>query len=60
MLKIREDLQKKIDSWHLKNKDNEINIDKYKEFLKEIGYLITEGEDFTIKTSNVDREISDI
>ncbi len=60
LLKIREDLQKKIDSWHLKNKDKEIKIDKYKEFLKEIGYLKNEGPDFKIQTSDVDNEITQI
>ncbi len=60
LLKIREDLQKKINSWHLKNKDKEIKIDEYKEFLKEIGYLKNEGPDFKIQTSDVDNEITQI
>ena len=34
LIKKREDLQKKIDSWHLKNKNNQINIQEYKKFLK--------------------------
>ena len=38
LIKIREDLQKKIDDWHIKNKSNEINLKDYKKFLKEIGY----------------------
>ena len=29
LLKIREDLQKKIDDWHIKNKGNEIKIEEY-------------------------------
>ena len=33
LLKIRKDLQKKIDDWHIKNKGNEINLEKYKKFL---------------------------
>ena len=60
LLKFREDLQKKIDDWHIKNKGNEIEIEKYKKFLKEIGYLINEGPDFKIETSNVDEEIAKI
>jgi malate synthase len=39
LIKTRDELQKKIDVWHIKNKGNEINIEEYKKFLKEIGYL---------------------
>ena len=60
LLKIRENIQKKIDDWHIKNKGNEINIDEYKKFLKEIGYLKEEGPDFQIETNNVDDEIAKI
>ena len=60
LLKIRDDIQKKIDDWHIKNKGNEINIDEYKKFLKEIGYLKDEGPDFQIETNNVDDEIAKI
>ncbi len=58
LLQIREDLQKKINDWHIKNKGNEIKTDDYKKFLKEIGYLQNEGPDFKIETSNVDDEIA--
>ena len=60
LLKIREDLQKKIDQWHIKSKGDSIEIDNYKKFLKEIGYLKDEGPDFKIKTNNVDDEIAKI
>ena len=60
LIKIREDLQKKIDDWHIKNKGNKIQIEDYKKFLKEIGYLKSEGPDFKIETSNVDDEITKI
>ena len=60
LIKVREDLQKKIDDWHINNKGNEIKIDKYKKFLKEIGYLKDEGADFKIETSKIDDEISHI
>ena len=60
LIKKREDLQKKIDSWHLKNKNNQINIQEYKKFLKEIDYLKDEGPDFKIETNNVDDEITNI
>ena len=60
LIKIRENLQTKIDAWHLKNKGKEININEYKKFLKEIGYLKDAGSDFKIETENVDEEISNI
>ncbi|MDB4070159.1 malate synthase G [Candidatus Pelagibacter sp.] len=60
LLKIREDLQKKIDNWHIGNKGNEINLEEYKKFLKEIDYLKEVGPDFKIKTNNVDEEITSI
>jgi len=60
LLKIREDLQKKIDDWYIVNKGNEINLGEYKKFLKEIKYLRELGPDFKIKTSNVDEEITNI
>ena len=60
LIQIREDLQKKIDSWHINNKGNEIDLKEYKKFLKDIGYLKKVGPDFEIKTKNVDEEITSI
>ncbi|MDC1112589.1 malate synthase G [Candidatus Pelagibacter sp.] len=60
LIEIRENLQKKIDDWHIKNKGNEIRIEEYKKFLKEIGYIKEEGPDFQIDTSDVDDEITKI
>ena len=39
LLRVRDDLQKKIDNWHIINKGNEINLEDYKKFLKEINSL---------------------
>ncbi len=58
LINIRDNLQKQIDDWHIKNQGNEINIEDYKKFLKKIGYLKDEGPDFKIETKNVDDEIS--
>ena len=60
LLKIRKNLQKKIDEWHIKNRGDKIKIEEYKSFLKDIGYLKNEGPDFEIETENVDDEISSI
>ncbi len=59
LLEKREDLQKKIDEWHLAN-DKKIDKAEYKNFLKEIGYLLEEADDFLIETKNVDPEIASI
>ena len=60
LINIRENLQKKIDEWHIKNKGNEFNLNEYKKFLIEIDYLKEEGPDFLIETKNVDDEITKI
>ncbi len=60
LINFRETLQKKIDKWHIDNKGKDIQINKYKNFLKEIGYLKDEGPDFKIETSNIDEEIASI
>ena len=60
LIKERENLKKKIDDWHIKNRGNKIEIEDYKKFLKKIGYLKDEGPDFSIETSDVDDEISQI
>ena len=60
LIKIRDDLQKKIDDWHIKNKGKKFKIEEYKLFLKKIGYLKDEGPDFNIETNNIDDEISQI
>ena len=60
LINIRENLQKKIDEWHIKNKGNEFNLNEYKKFLIEIDYLKEEGPDFLIETKNIDDEITKI
>jgi len=59
LLEKRQELQLKLNQWHKEKKDN-FNIDEYKKFLREIGYLIDEKGDFKIETLNVDDEISKI
>ena len=60
LIKKREEIQKKIDDWHLSNKDSALNKNKYTEFLKSINYIVEEKDNFKISTSNVDEEISSI
>ena len=54
----RDDLQEKIDAWHIAHRDAPMDRAAYEAFLREIGYLVQEGEDFTIDTANVDPEIA--
>ena len=60
LIKIREEIQKKIDEWHISKKGIQINKDEYIKFLKSINYIVEEKEDFKIGTTNVDQEISSI
>jgi len=60
LLFIRDEMQKKIDKWHVDNKGQEFDTKAYENFLKEIGYLVKEGPAFSIETKNVDSEISNI
>ena len=54
LLAKREDLQAKIDAWHLDRQGQRIDGAEYRAFLQDIGYLVPEGADFKISTENVD------
>lgn len=58
LLAKREALQAQIDEWHRANP----GFDKtaYQAFLREISYIVPEGEDFQITTENVDDEIAQL
>ena len=60
LLDKRKDIQNQIDAWHLSNKDKAHSHEGYVHFLKEIGYLLEEGDDFDITTQNVDEEIKTV
>ena len=57
LLAKRDELQARIDQWH-REQGGAFDFAAYKDFLVEIGYLLPEGEDFTITTSNVDPEMA--
>ncbi|KAA0698937.1 malate synthase G [Neorhizobium sp. P12A] len=59
LLAKRDELQLKIDDWYRKN-GAPTDMEAYQGFLKEIGYLLTEGAEFKITTENVDPEIASI
>ena len=60
LLQTRDELQQKIDDWHLAHPGNDYDHAEYVAFLKSIGYLLEAGEDFTIGTANVDAEIAEV
>ncbi len=58
LLAKRDTLQKQIDQWHQQHSGQSVNQIEYKTFLQEISYLVPEGADFNITTTNVDPEIT--
>ena len=60
LLAKRDELQAKIDAWHVARRGQPHDHAAYKTFLTEIGYLLPEGPDFTIETANVDPEIAKV
>lgn len=60
LLAKRDELQSKIDAWHVNHKSLPFDAGAYQTFLSDIGYLLPEGDDFTITTQNVDDEIATI
>jgi malate synthase len=60
LIQKRETIQKEIDTWHLANRDKDLNKGEYIKFLKSINYIIEEKNDFQITTQNVDDEIAKI
>ena len=60
LLQTREEMQSKIDSWLVDHRDSPFDDAAYTDFLREIGYVVEDGEDFVIATENVDAEIARI
>lgn len=60
LLAERDTLQTKIDVWHVAHHGKPHDVEAYKKFLYEIGYMVPEGDDFSITTINIDPEISTI
>jgi len=59
LLKKREELQDKLDGWYGEH-GTDYELDAYKSFLSEIGYLVPEGAGFSVETRNVDPEIASV
>ena len=57
LLAKRDQIQEQLDEWYRAHQ-NGYDFADYKAFLKEIGYLVEEGPDFKITTTNVDPEMA--
>ncbi|WP_196257978.1 malate synthase G [Pelagibacterium limicola] len=60
LLDIRDRMQASIDDWHKQNGPVASDPERYIAFLKEIGYLEEEPDDFRVTTENLDPEIASI
>src|SRR3954466_13423266 len=58
LLDLRAQLQSRIDAYHRDNAEKPFDAAGYEQFLRDIGYLRPEPEDFSIRTENVDDEIA--
>src|SRR6201995_2411902 len=57
LLQSRDHLQGQIDDWHHKHGAVANDPEGYQAFLREIGSLVPEPDDFTIETDGLDPEI---
>jgi malate synthase len=60
LLARRDELQAQIDDWHRKYGPVVNNAQGYEFFLKDIGYVVPEPNDFSIETVGLDPEISSL
>ena len=60
LLNKRKERQDKLNEWHITHRDQPHDLVAYRALLNDIGYMVPEGEDFSIETANTDPEIATI
>ncbi|WP_426416664.1 malate synthase G [Aestuariirhabdus sp. LZHN29] len=60
LLQRRDQLQQQIDQWHREHPGADFDATAYQTFLREIGYLVDEGDAVDVTTRGVDEEIATI
>mgnify|MGYP001554144378 FL=1 len=60
LLGKRDEMQQKIDEWHAARRGETLDHAAYVDFLRDIGYLVPDGDAFDIETADVDAEIAEV
>jgi len=58
LLQVRDKLQSRIDQYHRERSGEPLELEDYERFLRDIGYIVPEGDEFAIRTTDVDDEIA--
>jgi malate synthase len=60
LLRVRDDLQARLDAWHAAHAGAPVDQHEYQTFLREIGYLVDEPAPFTVDPRQVDAEVAGV
>lgn len=60
LLEKRDSLQAQVDAWFHERRGKPQDVAEHERFLREIGYIVPEGEAFSVTTANLDPEMSTI
>ncbi|WP_296761478.1 malate synthase G [Sediminimonas sp.] len=60
LLEQRDEIQRRIDAWHVARAGQAHDAAEYRAFLEEIGYIEPDGGEFEIETTGVDPEIATV
>jgi len=58
LLRLRDDLQARLDDWHDSHTGQPVDQPAYQSFLRDIGYLVDEPAAFTVDPVDVDAEVA--